>query len=108
MGFTCRICGRAYSYDRQTKICPSCNSLIRQMSKTIPYQERAEILRQQVKYGIFGTIPQGIPVSLSDTLQVKACRRCVWRRSVNGDCLHVECSLPTCAKGWGKRWRART
>lgn len=108
MGFTCTICNRTYSFDRQTGICPACNSLIRQMSKIIPYRERAEILRQQVKYGVFGAIPKGMSVSLRDTLQVKACRGCVWRRAVDSDRLHVECSLPTCAKGWGKRWRART
>lgn len=108
MSFTCKICQRTFGIDRRFGICPACNSLIRQMSKTLPYQERVEILRQQVRYGVFGSIPKGMKVSLKDTLQMKACQGCVWSRSVSNDRLRVQCSLPSCAKGWGKRWRAST
>lgn len=108
MGFTCTVCQRSYTIHRKNHICPACNSLIRQMSKMIPYKERAEILRQQVRYGIFGTFPKARTVSLKDTLQIKACTHCVWNRSTNRDGLSVRCSLPTCAKAWGKQWRPYT
>lgn len=108
MGFTCKICERTFPMDRQTGICPACNSLIRQMSKLIPYQERAQILRQQMKYGVFGGVPVGSPVTLKDTLQMKACQRCVWSRQVDKNQLRVRCSLPSCAKAWGKQWRKNT
>lgn len=108
MGFTCTVCRRTYAIDRRNHICPACNSLIRQMSKMIPYKERAEILRQQIRYGIFGTFPKSRTVSLKDALQMKACNRCVWNRSADRDKLQVSCCLPSCAKAWGKQWRTYT